>query len=329
LEKLDFEVEQDSVGNVLARINRGNPKVLLCGHIDTVPNFIPVKFKNDLLYGRGAVDAKGPFAAMIIAAHQLAIEGYEGSILLVGAVDEEGKGRGVKNLIKQQIDVDYAIFGEPTNVDTITVGYRGNIVLKIKTETETGHSSAPWLFDNAVEKAMEFWNLMKNLEMPQEKKESKFHSLSSSLEAIKGGDKGSTIPHTCEMRISIRIPPSIKVEQVLDQVKKIIEKYKSNNPGVKTNGDTEDLTEAYIAPTKSIIVRTLSQAIWKVRRKQVKLVYKTGTGDMNNYGNVKNIPIVTYGPGDPHLDHTPNEHIKLKDYFESIEVIKETLRKLI
>jgi LysW-gamma-L-lysine carboxypeptidase len=40
------------------------------------------------------------------------------------------------------------------------------------------------------------------------------------------------------------------------------------------------------------------------------------------------MPIVTYGPGDSHLDHTLDEHIEISEYLNSIEVYKETLVKL-
>jgi LysW-gamma-L-lysine carboxypeptidase len=60
----------------------------------------------------------------------------------------------------------------------------------------------------------------------------------------------------------------------------------------------------------------------------VKLVNKTGTGDMNLYGHSTGKPVLTYGPGDPHLDHTPNEHIKIQNYLDSISVIKGALESL-
>jgi LysW-gamma-L-lysine carboxypeptidase len=55
---------------------------------------------------------------------------------------------------------------------------------------------------------------------------------------------------------------------------------------------------------------------------------KTGTGDMNILGNTLKIPVVTYGPGDSKLDHTPNENINVQEYLDSIEVLKKTLAKL-
>jgi LysW-gamma-L-lysine carboxypeptidase len=41
-----------------------------------------------------------------------------------------------------------------------------------------------------------------------------------------------------------------------------------------------------------------------------------------------NLPIVTYGPGDSHLDHTKDEHIIISEYLDGIQVYKETLLKL-
>ena len=49
---------------------------------------------------------------------------------------------------------------------------------------------------------------------------------------------------------------------------------------------------------------------------------------MNVLGNALKIPVVTYGPGDSRLDHTPNEHINVQEYLDSIEVIRKTLTKL-
>jgi LysW-gamma-L-lysine carboxypeptidase len=49
---------------------------------------------------------------------------------------------------------------------------------------------------------------------------------------------------------------------------------------------------------------------------------------MNIFGNATQIPVATYGPGDPHLDHTPNEHILLSEYLASINVLKETFNEI-
>jgi LysW-gamma-L-lysine carboxypeptidase len=328
MSKLGFRVNLDAVGNVIGKVGDGRPRVLLCGHMDTIPSLLPVNVVGDVLYGRGAVDAKAALATMIIAASQLVKEDYAGEILVVGAVDEEGKGRGVKHLVDEELDVDYAIFGEPTNVETVTIGYKGSLLLKIVCETETGHSSAPWLFENAVEKAIEIWFTIKGLKMPGERPESRFHSLSFCLRRIEGGGEGSVVPPRCEVYIEIRIPPSITVEQIRKRISEIIKKYSEENPKVKVELEVMDYTEPFMADKRSTLVKAFSRAIWRVRGKQPRLIYKTGTGDMNVFGNSTGKTTVTYGPGNSHLDHTPNEHVSLNDYLESINVLKEALKNL-
>ncbi len=329
MQKLGFSVRQDRAGNVIGEHSGTHPRILLCGHMDTVPGLIPVRLDGQALYGRGSVDAKGPLAAFIIAAFQLIKEGYPGGITIVSVVDEEGEGKGVKQIIEDGVDVDYAIFGEPTNADTLTVAYRGSILLNIRFETETGHSSAPWMFENSIEKAIEFWEKFEAQNYTQGETESHFNNISYCLERISGGVSGSVVPPYCEMEIGVRIPPHIKIKEVMDNVAVLIENFKTENPHVSIRLTVKDATEAYIADTRSLLVRALSRSIWKVCKKRAMLVRKTGTGDMNIFGNHMEIPVVTYGPGNPHLDHTPSEHILIDEYMTSITVLKETLKEII
>ena len=46
---------------------------------------------------------------------------------------------------------------------------------------------------------------------------------------------------------------------------------------------------------------------------------------MNVVGPVWQCPIVAYGPGDSSLDHTPNEHLSLDEYWKAVNVIEQTL----
>ena len=161
--KMGFEVGKDTIGNVIGVVGEGEPVILLCGHMDTVAGHLPLRIEEGKIYARGAVDAKGPLAAMVMAAVAAAKEpGFKGKILVASVVEEEATSRGVKHLITQGIKADYAIFGEPSGVENVTIGYKGQIQLKIVCKTETGHASTPWLYDNALEKSYEIWEQIKN-----------------------------------------------------------------------------------------------------------------------------------------------------------------------
>jgi len=329
LDKRGFKTLTDSVGNVFGSTGSGSPHILLCGHMDVVPPKLPIKMEDGILYGRGTADAKGPLATMIEAVTQLVEEGFKTKITVGGLVDEEGNNTGSKQLSSDGIDADYAIFGEPTNVDTVTVGYKGGLLVEVTCKTETGHSSAPWMFQNSIEKAMDIWNLINGLHMPEENLDSRFFSLSKNLRYITGGRKSSVVPDSCTIQIGIRIPPGITVEGLTTEVTALVDSYRKENPDVVVEMSILDHSEPILANKKSKVVKAFAQAIYRKKGKPGMLVNKTGTGDMNIFGPATGIPVVTYGPGDSHLDHTPGEHIVIEDYLEGISVLKEALKTLV
>jgi LysW-gamma-L-lysine carboxypeptidase len=329
MEKLGFSVRRDEVGNVIGEIGEGSPVVLLCGHMDTVEGEIHVRVEDGQLYGRGSVDAKGPLAAMITAASSFVKGSFPGKILVVGVVDEEKGGTGIQHFVESGIQPDYAIFGEPSGLEKVVFGYKGIVSVKVTVETPSGHSAAPWLFDNAIEKAMEFWRQIQKLHLREEKLKSRFYSITSCLTKIQGGNtSASFVPSHCEIFVQLRIPPQLTPNQVYEEVKRKIERYKATNPKVTVSVEMVDVAHAFEADRRSVIVRALAWGIRKTTLNYASFSRKTGTGDMNVLGNALKIPVVTYGPGDSRLDHTPNEHIDIQEYLDSIEVLKKALTKL-
>lgn len=328
MKKLGFQVKLDSVGNVIGEIGRGKTVILLCGHMDTVTGFIPVQNRNNHLYGRGAVDAKASLAAMIVASSSLSALENSVKILVACVVDEEGTSKGVKNLLKEGITADYAIFGEPSGVEKITIGYKGDLRLKITCKTKTGHSAANMLYKNAIEKAFEVWKEIQKIHFPLEKPESPFYSLTSSLTKIEGGKGNSTIPSKCTIHVDMRVPPQLTVAQVFEEVCRTIERYKKANPEASIKVSLKDSVEPFETTPNSPLVQAFSHSIREVIRKNAMITRKTGTGDMNIFGRTVSIPVVTYGPGDPTLSHTENEHIDVAEYLDSIEVYRKAINNI-
>ena len=333
MKKMGFQVGRDSLGNVIAVVGEGEPTIFLCGHMDTVAGHLPLRVEEGKIYARGAVDAKGPLAAMVMAAAEAAKEPAfkgKGKILIASVVEEEATSCGVKHLITQGIKADYALFGEPSGVENVTIGYKGQIQLKIVCRTETGHASTPWLYENALEKAYELWEQIKNASnYPSlDPSASPFNAVTACLVRVAGGRATSVVPFEVEMNLDVRVPIQFSTAQVSDQIEKIIAKYRTANPKVSVNSTIMDTVEPFEVDKASPLVHVLSSSIRKVLNKPATLMRKTGTGDMNILGHAMNMPIVTYGPGDGHLDHTVDEHIDIAEYLQSIAVYKEAMLKL-
>jgi LysW-gamma-L-lysine carboxypeptidase len=61
----------------------------------------------------------------------------------------------------------------------------------------------------------------------------------------------------------------------------------------------------------------------------VRLKRKTGTADFNHLAQWHpGVPMVAYGPGDSHLDHSPDERIAIADFTQSVAILDRMLASL-
>jgi len=319
-------IHQDEVGNLIATKGSGEPKIMLCGHMDVVPGKIKVRIEGDMLHGRGASDAKAPLIAMLFAA--ASIGENEGTITFVGAVDEEGNATGIKNLVKNTPNVDYAIFGEPSSIQKVTIAYKGRLAINLRVNVkDSAHASAPWLAKNAIEEISSVAIELKNeLERGQENK-SKGMMLTATLTEIRGGTSHNVTPKECVATLDIRIPVDMNCNDIEEKITKIINEM-SIKREIEVLYSVIDETEPFEAAHNSPLVRALTLSILDVEKKRPMLIRKTGTGDMNVIGNQLKIPVITYGPGDPHEAHTIDEKVSIEEFVKGIEILKKSLHHL-
>ena len=324
---LGFEdIHLDEVGNLIAKKGSGSPKILLCGHMDTVPGKIKVRKEGDYLYGRGASDAKAPLLAMLLAA--ASIQNNNGTIMFVGAVDEEGNATGIKNLVRHKLDIDYAVFGEPSGLKHVTIAYKGRLAINLRINVgDSAHASAPWLAKNAIEECVFFTNKLKEvLESGQEEK-AKGMLLTATLTEIQGGSSHNVTPKESFATLDIRIPVDMNCKSVEEKIARSVNEV-AKDRNVEAFYSIIDETEPFEAEHNSPLVRAFTLGVLDIEHSRPMLIRKTGTGDMNIIGNQLKIPVVTYGPGDPHASHTINERVSIDEYLRGIEVLKKTLHHL-
>ena len=324
---LGFEdIEIDEVGNVIAKKGTGSPKIMLCGHMDVVPGKVKVRKEGDSLYGRGASDAKAPLMAMLFAA--ASIQNNNGTIIFVGAVDEEGNATGIKNLVKKEMGIDYAIFGEPSGINQVTIAYKGRLAINLKISVDdSSHASAPWLSKNAIHESMIFARELKERLEENQEDRSKGMLLTSSMTEIRGGTSHNITPKECETTFDIRIPVDMNCKTIEQKIATLVKEI-SQKRQVEAFYSILDETEPFEAPHNSPLVRALTLGILEETQSRATLIRKTGTGDMNVLGNQWAIPVVTYGPGDPHEAHTIDEKVSIEEYLKGIEIFKKTLQHL-
>jgi len=324
---LGFEnIHLDDVGNIIATKGSGSPKILLCGHMDTVPGKIKVRKEGDTLFGRGASDAKAPLFAMLFAA--ASVQNNNGTVMFVGAVDEEGNATGIKNLVKNKLDIDYAIFGEPSGIKQVTIAYKGRLAINLRINVgESAHASAPWLSKNAIEESMVFIKELRRILESGQQDKKKGMMITATLTEINGGTSHNITPKECVSTLDIRIPVDTNCKKVEEIIAESVAQV-SKKRGVEAFYSILDETDPFEAQHNSSLVRAFTLGMLDIEHTRPTLIRKTGTGDMNVIGTRLKIPVVTYGPGDPHASHTINESVSIDEYLRGIEILKRTLHHL-
>lgn len=313
MREMGFQAYQDGAGNAIGILGGGEREIVLLGHMDTVEGFIPVRLRDGVLYGRGAVDAKGPLAAFIQAAARVGpLPGVR--IVVAGAVEEESSSRGARHLATR-FSPQAAIIGEPSGWEHITLGYKGRLRILYRLTQPIRHSTAQG--PSASEQAVHFWNRLTEFSARWNHGERfRFHTLDPALHRITTHNGGFT--EEVVMDITLRIPFGAPIAEVKDRIRSW-----AGDAAVGFVG--EDIP--YQVEKNTPLVRAFLRAIrWQGGNPAFKL--KLGTSDMNTVGPVWRCPLVAYGPGDSRLDHTPEEHISLEDYRRSIHVLASVLQDL-
>jgi len=129
--------------NVWASRSGGGSGVTFSTHLDTVPPYVPPRLEGTRLFGRGASDAKGIAAAMMVAADRLVTGGEKriDVLLLVGEEKGSDGARAANNLSPTS---RFLINGEPTE-SKLASGAKGSLRATIRTRGREAHSAYPHL----------------------------------------------------------------------------------------------------------------------------------------------------------------------------------------
>lgn len=320
--KLGFaKSEVDHFNNVILELGPAKAKktILLLGHIDTVKPFLPVKTEDGKLFGRGSVDAKGAFATFVFAALTAAKKLKNTKIIVAGASQEEKHGVGARVLAEKFSAPDAVVIGEPSGVEGITLGYKGTFTMEFFKRKHSAHSAND-SERNAIEEAIEFTQKIKKFCDEFNTGKSIWEGLQQRVEKFVFDEVNGV--EQVKVRVKFRTPVGFDATKL----KKVVGE--NSNGGEVSYLQSWGSEEACLSPKNSPLVRAFLAAI-RVEDGTPVFKVKTGTADMNTFAKAfPDVPIVSYGPGDSNLDHTPDEHLDLAEYEKAINVLTQVLVKL-
>jgi succinyl-diaminopimelate desuccinylase len=305
-------LEVERVGNaVLARTNLGRPtRVVLAGHLDTVP--IADNVPSDLrvvdgvqrLYGCGTTDMKAGDAVMLRLAGRFGVPGAEPAhdLTFVFYDNEEvdsalnGLGRVARER-RGWLYGDLAVLLEPTDGE-IEAGCQGTLRAWLEVPGCRAHSARSWLGVNAIHRAAGILATLAAYEAREVEIDGCTYREGLNAVGIEGGVAGNVIPDACRVMINFRYAPDRDEDAAEAHVREVFADALAagatldvvDNAGGALPGLSEPAAAAFIA------------AVGRPARA------KLGWTDVARFAAF-GIPAVNYGPGDPQLAHTREEHV--------------------
>jgi LysW-gamma-L-lysine carboxypeptidase len=278
-----------------------------------VPGDIPVRVEEGdegpELWGRGSVDAKGPLAALAVAAVRTGVS-------FVGVVGEEVNSRGARHLIEGREAPEAVVNGEPSGWDGITLGYRGILQGTYVATSESGHTSRPE--NNAIQDAIAWWSAVEE-KFGGDGYDAVFERVTPKPVSIEGGVSEDGLAVEATLDAQLRVPP----EYSTDEVREMADAELSGAGTV----NWKDAVEPTMQSPRTDVGRAFRMAI-RGQGGDPRLLRKTGTADMNIFAGAWDCPMATYGPGDSDLDHAPDEHLELRELDRAVAVLERVAEEL-
>lgn len=225
-EETTGDIERDSHGNVIARrgTDSDGRSLALVGHHDVVApadsQIDPegeylVETRDGRLYGRGTADMKGAVAAAMCAFRDAKLDDCE--LIFASFVGEETGGRGARGAISDGFAPEYAIVGEGSTgysgaeTTDVAIAHRGRRASTITATGVAAHASEPEAGTNAIYRATETVERIRELEAPETDVLGQEMRGSVVVTEIEGGSAWNVVPENCTITIDERTVPDERV----------------------------------------------------------------------------------------------------------------------
>lgn len=294
---------------VIAMTNLDRPaRVIIAGHLDTVPvaENLPSKLmhfeREQVIFGRGAVDMKGGIAVMLKLAAELVSPIYDITWIFYDneevAADLNGLGRIAKNH-PELLRGEFAVLCEPTSA-LVEGGCNGTMRVEIRTKGKAAHSARPWMGHNAIHDLAQALEILKEHQPQTISVEGLDYRESLNAVMVSGGIATNVIPDQAVLTINYRFAPSRSGEQAKAYLDQLFPDY--------------ELTVTDIAEgARPGLDRPQAQEFIRATKAEPKPKY--GWTDVARFSQL-GIPAVNYGPGDPSLAHADNENVPVGHLFD-------------
>ena len=311
-------VDDEGTDKVALVAVRGRGGLALSGHMDTVPDTGWLtdpwsgRIENDVLYGLGSADMKGPVAALVVAAQTM--PGRVPMALFL-TTDEETTKAGARAVVGSDLAQRYAACGilvaEPTQLVPVR-GHRAHIEFTATATGTQAHSStgrgrnANWdLVPFLAELRRIYDRLRTDTELQDTDYDPPFSDFNPVIDNF-GSAVNVTVPKAV-VRVKFRYSAGVDPQPIADAVR-----WAADAAGLKLTEKREGIPPEL--PADHRLVRAAAELTGHEPR---TAPYGTDASELQALA-----PCVVLGPGNIAVAHTPHESVRLAELAESVPLFQ-------
>ncbi len=295
-----LSVDRDG-DTVVARTDLGRTeRVVIAGHLDTVPvaGNLPTRREGELLFGRGTTDMKGGVAVALRLAATVPAPARDVTYLFYDHEEVEAAKNGLGRVARNAphwLAGDFAILMEPSGA-VVEGGCNGTMRVGVTVRGRAAHSARSWLGSNAIHEAGEVLARLRAYEPRQVEVDGLVYREGLNAVFVAGGIAGNVVPDRCTVTVNYRFAPSRTEAEAEAHLRELFAPYEvsllDSSPGARP-GLTHPAAAAFVA------------AVGGEPRP------KYGWTDVARFSAL-GVPAVNFGPGDPSMSHTDDEHVPVE-----------------
>jgi acetylornithine deacetylase len=273
------------------------PVVTLSTHMDTVPPFFASREDSKFVWGRGACDAKGIIAAMIVAAEKLLAENVRNFAVLF-VVGEERNSAGAAVAARAPRGSKYLVNGEPTE-NKLALASKGALRFELVAHGKMAHSAYPELGESAIDALLDALEAIRKVPLPRDPL---LGPCTLNIGTISGGRAPNVIADAAKAEILVRmVGDSAPVREAL----------------ARAVGNRADLKEVLSIPP--IQFQTVDG---------MPTTVVSFTSDVPVFARSWGEPLL-FGPGSIHVAHTAEERISKRELSEAAAMYANVVKSLL
>lgn len=303
---------------VLARTRLGrSTRVIMAGHLDTVPvnGNLPLRRTGagatEVLHGLGTVDMKGGDAVFLSLAATLTEPRHDVTYVFYDCEEVEAERNGlgrIEQTLPDWLRGDLAIVGEPSNA-VIEGGCQGTLRVELRCTGKRAHTARSWMGVNAIHALGEPLRRLESYRPRVVDIDGLTFREGMQAVRVSGGVAGNVVPDEAVLAVNHRFAPDRTPEEAEAHVREVFDDF--------------DLTVVDIS-AGALPGLSAPAAAELVAAAGGDPVAKLGWTDVARFAAL-GMPAVNFGPGDPTLAHTAEEHVAAAEIARVDEVLRAFL----